>query len=453
MKSISNPLAYIVRFFLFLSKNALGDFVGYLALKFFLFLNVSRLQRPEKPRLFWGPVPILNNKYWSNSLKDEYETKTIMNGFYSAINSKSDFDLYIDDVLVKFKYWPFAIKFRFRDFFLTYYILKNFDIYHIPFSGAFLGETRFWKKEAKLFQRFNKKTVVIPYGADAYMYSRVKNESFQNALLISYPHLARIEERITERVRYWEKHADFLNGGFMIDGMARWDALVGNYVMVDTNKISACIKYSEADGISETVNIVHSPNHRGAKGTEFLISAVDKLKEEGLKINLILIEKKQNSEVIEIFRTSADILVEQLIFGYGLNAAEGMASAIPVVSNLSIDDYTRPYRRYSYLNECPIVTSTPENITDNLRILIKNPSLRKTLGLAGRKYAEKYHSENFARFLFTNIYRKIWDGKEAELTNIFHPLNLNSYNNLSPKIEHPLFENTIPSALMEKLNK
>ena len=37
--------------------------------------------------------------------------------------------------------------------------------------------------------------------------------------------------------------------------------------------------------------------------------------------------------------------------------------------------------------------------------------------------------------------------------NMFHPLNPDSYNNQSPKIEHPLFENKIPEALLNTLNK
>ena len=48
------------------------------------------------------------------------------------------------------------------------------------------------------------------------------------------------------------------------------------------------------------------------------------------------------------------------------------------------------------------------------------------------------------------IYDKIWYGKDVDLLNLYHPLNPNSYNNLTDKIKHPLFENKLPSDLTEK---
>ena len=435
---------YFLKLFLFCTENLVFDHIGYFFFKIILSLTITKNRNKNQPKLFWGPVPILNNKYWSNSLNNNFYTKTIMDDVFH-INSKNDFDLYSWDILNQITGWPSAIKFRYRNFFLTYYIIKHFDIFHIPFSGAFLGNTRFWKKEPLLWKRYNKKIVVIPYGSDAYMYSRIKDESFQNSLLISYPELAKNEAAITEKVRFWEQHADFLNGGFIIDGMARWDVPIGNYVVVDTNKVAPCDHYSEADGVNGAVIIAHSPNHRGVKGTEFLIEAVERLKMEGLKIELILIENRKNSEVLEILHSKTDILVEQLIFGYGLSAIEGMSSGVAVVSNLSLECYTRPFRRYSYLNECPILSATPESIKQNLKILVRNPELRMILGQAGRKYVEKYHSESFAKFLFSKVYDKIWYNKEVDLMSMFHPLNPDSYNNKSPKIDHPLIENKLPS--------
>jgi hypothetical protein len=102
------------------------------------------------------------------------------------------------------------------------------------------------------------------------------------------------------------------------------------------------------------------------------------------------------------------------------------------------------FRTYSYLNECPIVSAGPENITDVLRSLVVNPELRRELGLAGRAYVEKYHSYSFGQFLFGEMYKKIWNGENIDLLNTFHPLNKNSYNNQSPLVKHPLLKNKLP---------
>jgi len=195
------------------------------------------------------------------------------------------------------------------------------------------------------------------------------------------------------------------------------------------------------------VKIFHAPNHRGLKGTEFIVEAVNQLVEEGLKVELVLIEKMQNHELLELLRNEADILVDQLLFGYGLNAIEGMALGLPVVTNLENEEYTRAFRRYSYLNECPAVSGTPESILDVLRVLIAKPDLRKQLGLANRKYAEKYHSEKTATFMFSKIYDKIWNNASINLMSLFLPLDRSSYNNQSDKIVHPLFENKIVNHL------
>jgi predicted metal-dependent TIM-barrel fold hydrolase len=87
---------------------------------------------------------------------------------------------------------------------------------------------------------------------------------------------------------------------------------------IDLDKWPGTNRHSIADGFSGVpVVIAHAPNHRGFKGTEFLIEAVKNLSDEGLKVELILLENFQNSIVREVLSLRADILVEQLIYpGY-----------------------------------------------------------------------------------------------------------------------------------------
>ena len=194
-------------------------------------------------------------------------------------------------------------------------------------------------------------------------------------------------------------------------------------VTIDTKLWLAKREYSNTNGVNGVVNIIHSPNHRGFKGTEFLVAAIDELRLEGLKVNLILVEGVPNNEVMRIMEEDADILAEQFIFtGYAMSGIEGMASGIPVLANLDSETYTRLFRRYSYLNECPVLSTTPENLKNNLRLLIINPALRKSLGTAGRKYVEKHHSIDAAQYIFNSIYEKIYYKKKVDLMNLFHPL-------------------------------
>jgi glycosyltransferase involved in cell wall biosynthesis len=88
-----------------------------------------------------------------------------------------------------------------------------------------------------------------------------------------------------------------------------------------------------------------------------------------------------------------------------MSALEGMASGLPILSNLDSETYTRVFRRYAFLNECPILSTTPETVKDHLRVLVTHPQLRKELGEAGRKYVEKY-THMIRQSIFSNRYTR-----------------------------------------------
>lgn len=396
--------------------------------------------------LIWGPLPIINNKYWSNAMKQVgYDSKTLMYTYYATINQKEDFDLYFDELVPK---WlkPRILKQALKPYFVFHYMIRNASVVHFPFEGGPLGKLTNWRIEASLLKLAKIKMVLIPYGSDQYMYSQIIDPSLRNGLLLSYPMYAKKEPKIKKRVEYWTRHADVILQGYMVDGIGRWDVTMPSILVIDTTAWTPKSVYSYADGANDYVKVIHTPNHRGFKGTEYIIQAVNELIEEGLKIKLVLLEKIPNREVKKLMQ-EADILAEQLVFtGYAMSALEGMASGMPVMSNLEHEAYTRVFRRYAYLNECPILSTTPENIKTNLRILVQNPKLREELGRAGRQFVEKYHSYQTAQYLFGSIYDKILFDKDVDLMNLFHPIK-SSYNSSTPKIKHPLFENKISEEL------
>jgi glycosyltransferase involved in cell wall biosynthesis len=400
----------------------------------------------ERKQLVWCPIPIINNKYWSNAMKQAgWDSKTLMKDYY-AINRREDFDLYFDDLVPR---WiiPHFLRRGLEAQFALLYILRHASVVHIPFSGGPLGHMPFWWVEAPLFRLAGIRTIVISYGADAYMYSCIIDPSLRNGLLISYPTAARREPDIARRVKYWNRYADVVLTGLMIDGMGRWDCVVYNLGAIDTSQWSPKVCYSMNDGENGAVKVIHTPNHRGAKGTEFLINAVQTLQSEGLQVELILLEKVANDKVRALMQ-EADILAEQFILGHGLSAIEGMASGLVVMSNLENETYTRVFRRYSFLNECPIVSTSPETLERNLRVLATCPELREELGRAGRQYVEKYHSYKTAQYLFGSIYDRILLGKEVDLINLFHPLK-SEYNGRKPIVKHPLIENHLPEQYLK----
>ena len=118
-----------------------------------------------------------------------------------------------------------------------------------------------------------------------------------------------------------------------------------------------------------------------------------------------------------------------------------MATGITTISNLEDENYILPLRRWTYFSECPIVSSSPEKIFITLKKLIDNPELREELGNCGREYAKKYHSADFARYLFSNIIGYIYEEKKS-IMDLFHPLKGNYLKN-SKKIYPPLKNNKL----------
>jgi glycosyltransferase involved in cell wall biosynthesis len=285
--------------------------------------------------------------------------------------------------------------------------------------------------------------VVIPYGGDAFVYRNIRSTSVMHALMISYPKAARAQDAIQRRVSYWCKQADCVISGFVgPDGFGRWDVLLPNPLQIDTETWKPTKRLSFADGVNDVVYVAHAPNHRGFKGTEFVLSAIEALKEEGLLVELILMEKMQNDELRRRLECDVDILVDQLIFtGHGLNALEGLASCLPVIANLEDESYILPMRRWSYFGECPIVSASPETLVNVLRKLVTRPQLRHQLGCAGRQYVEKYHGYDSAQYLFGNVLKYIY-GEVDSIINLYHPL-LGEYPKRKARIVHPLVDNHI----------
>lgn len=402
-----------------------------------IFIRMFYSRSNKLPRLVWGSTPIINNSYWSRAMRNAgFISETASISFFKTINKRGDWDRIISE---EYKLFPTILK----PYLAFVHSLFIYDIYFISFDGFFIGATPLKYTQSFLLKLAKKKVVVIPFGSDSYVYRDVKSTTLLHGLLMSYPEPSRRQADIARGVDYWVRKADAVLPGIMgPDGFGRWDTIIPSTLFIDLEQWKASDSRSLANGKDQKVVIVHAPNHRGFKGSEFIFDAIQKLKAEGLNVELKVLEKLQNDEVRRILREDADILVEQIIAtGHGMNGLEGMASGLPTISNLEDESYMLPLRRWSYFGECPLVSATPENLVDVLRKLVTRPELRHQLGDAGRAYVEKYHGLDSAQYLFTNVIEYVYGRKES-LINLYHPL-LGEYPNRSPKIQHPLNNNRI----------
>lgn len=130
--------------------------------------------------------------------------------------------------------------------------------------------------------------------------------------------------------------------------------------------------------------IVHAPSDKRIKGTEYVLQAIDKLKEEyDFKFKLV---RGLNHEEAKNIYEKADIIVDQLLGGsHGVFSIEAMALGKPVIC------YIREDLKDKYPKDLPIISANPDTIYSVLKILIEDAKLRHELGEKGRVYVEKYH--------------------------------------------------------------
>lgn len=388
------------------------------------------------PRIVWGSTPLINNIYWSKAMRSAgFWSETYMFNYYS-ISDREDFDRIIEE---EYRWCPLVL----RPYLGFISVLVRYDVVVTSFEGFLLATPLLRRLQIQIFRLARIKTVVIPYGSDAYVYSRVRSTSLFQGLMISYPHLAKEQGRIARNVDYWCSGADVVIPGLMgFDGLGRSDIIVSSALALDLDMWMPSTRRSNADGTSGTVIIGHAPNHRGFKGTEFVVHAVRQLEAAGLRVELKLLEGLKNTEVRKVFSEGIDIVVEQVIFtGHGLNALEGMASGIPVICNLEDEQYLLPVRRWSFFSECPLVSASPESLIEVLRELITRPELRHELGLMSRQYVEKYHGLDSSRYLFSAVIDFLY-GKRESIADLYHPLT-SDYVNRSPRIVPPLDKNRL----------
>ncbi len=138
------------------------------------------------------------------------------------------------------------------------------------------------------------------------------------------------------------------------------------------------------------LRIGHAPTHRGFKGTDLILKALEELKSEGFDFELVLVENKSNAEAKEIYKT-VDFFVDQIFAGwYGGLALEVMALGKPVIAYIRHDDLK--FIPSEMRDELPIIQAEPDTIHSVLKEVLKMPRTQLIKkAYQSRAFVEKWH--------------------------------------------------------------
>lgn len=155
--------------------------------------------------------------------------------------------------------------------------------------------------------------------------------------------------------------------------------------------------------LNEIIRIIHSPTNRKFKGTDLIISVIERIKKEK-KIDFILLENKPRAYVLEE-KSKSDICIDQVGgtmggTGYGKAGIESLAMGIPTITNM-----TKEYEEW--LPENPFVVANNSNeLYDKLIQLIDDKKLREEIGEKGKRWVENYHSYKNVNEKLYRLYRE-----------------------------------------------
>tara|TARA_A100001015_G_scaffold291869_1_gene366548 strand:+ start:508 stop:1665 length:1158 start_codon:yes stop_codon:yes gene_type:complete len=152
---------------------------------------------------------------------------------------------------------------------------------------------------------------------------------------------------------------------------------------------------------SNKLRILHSyfdgqrgEHRKNIKGSYFVKKAVEKLINEGFEIEYFYLKDKKSSDM-RYYQAQADIVVEQLIYGWwGSTGVETMSLGLPVVCYLRKSWKEEFLKNFPEYDSLPIIESTTLSIYHTLKELILNPELRKKKGIESRRFAENHFDVN-----------------------------------------------------------
>lgn len=268
--------------------------------------------------------------------------------------------------------------------------LFRYQVFHFYYANSLLPGNL----DLPILKLFRKKIFFTFQGSDirskeAKLYKNNRVYVFKNR----YSCDVISDKKKSKKINFINKYANktfVLNPDLLLDSPS---SKMLPYSSVDLNKLIPSGNEKNFSLGKEFI-IVHAPTNRKFKGTKYIIKAVNKLKKDGYKVRLNILEGLSHEKAIAAFR-EADIAIDQLLIGwYGGFSIEMMALGKPVICYLD----QRLYNFAPYYKKIPIINANKKTLFSVLRKILDHPEKIEKIGRESRRFVEEIHnSQNIAK--------------------------------------------------------
>ena len=359
---------------------------------------------PQPLRVLHCPTQVGGNPYQLAKAEREIGLDSWSISYnFKSLNYKSDEVISRNRLVYEFKRWALLKR-----------AIKDFDIIHFNFGQSTMPQrypglefnnplVNFVYKiydfyagflelrDLPIIKRMGKKIAVTYQGSDARQGNFLRKRFKLHNLDIPLPEtVSDASDRCkAERINKFNQYADLiysLNPDLFYVLPERTKFLP--YATIDLNKWHYIEPFSSE---KSRPLVIHAPTHRGIKGTKFLLEAVQRLQNENVPFEFLLIEGLAHQEALEIYK-KADLLVDQLLLGwYGGISVELMAMGKPVICFIHPPDL-KPIPK-QMREELPFINANPNTIYQVLKdALTKNKKQLPVIGRRSRTFVENWHN-------------------------------------------------------------
>jgi glycosyltransferase involved in cell wall biosynthesis len=165
------------------------------------------------------------------------------------------------------------------------------------------------------------------------------------------------------------------------------------------------IRLVKPDFGKKKLNVVHAPTDRAAKGSKYILNALDQLKHKYPDhIDVNLVENISHQKAIQIYQ-QADLVIDQILVGwYGSLAVEVMSMGLPVICRIEESDLCYIPKKMAADVKNAFICADPSNIKEIITKCINDRKFLKTKSEAASEYARSWHNPEFVARITSKAY-------------------------------------------------